>query len=175
MKEITYHYPGERAEDLRLGDFLLTRSENWYGKAIRFGQWFNSRRNVGVNHAVLCAGGSRISEATADGIVPGLIDKYDDQYYAIVRMEVPQHDAEQIAKYINYSETGRVKYGWLTIASLAMTMGAGSQINFGVNGTLICSGYVAMALLRAGEVFDVDANFVTPADLAVKYSVFLRI
>ncbi len=174
MHDITYHGPGNRAVGLEVGDFILTRGENWYSKAIRFGQGFNRRVRNGpvteINHAALSVGGDGLSEALSDGIVRTNLEKYDDFYYAAIRLDLPYSDQLQIMRYVDASETGQVKYGWLTIVSLALTMATGCNLNFGVNGTMICSGYVGQALVRAGEIFEhTDANFVTPADLVEKY------
>ena len=63
----------------------------------------------------------------------------------------------------------RAKYGFVTLASLALTMLTGSKLTFFVDGRYICSGFVARAMERTGTLFDRDPVHITPADLAKYY------
>ena len=65
----------------------------------------------------------------------------------------------------------RAKYGWLTIASIALTVLTGSKFTFFVDGEFICSGFVARAMERTGAIFTRDPVHITPADLAKYYNV----
>jgi hypothetical protein len=68
------------------------------------------------------------------------------------------------------------RYGFMTIASVALTLLTGTKLRFGLDGTEICSGAVAYALTRANVDMGQDAEFSTPADcyavaLAQKWAV----
>ena len=63
----------------------------------------------------------------------------------------------------------RTQYGWLTIASIVLTLLTNSKLVFGMVGTAICSGFVAQALVRTGIIFDKPPSNMMPADLAQKY------
>jgi hypothetical protein len=63
----------------------------------------------------------------------------------------------------------RTQYGWLTIASIILTLLTNSRIVFGMIGTAVCSGFVAEALVRTGIIFDKPPSHMMPADLAQKY------
>ncbi len=65
----------------------------------------------------------------------------------------------------------RTEYGWPTILSIILTLLTGSRLVFGMAGTAICSGFVAEALVRAGEIFDKPPSHMLPADLASHYEI----
>ncbi len=63
----------------------------------------------------------------------------------------------------------RTEYGWLTIASIILTLLTSSRFVFGMVGTAICSGFVAEALVRTGIICEKPPSHMMPADLAKMY------
>ncbi len=172
--EVTYHRPGETAENLQVGDFLLTYGTHRNAKIIQFGQgWEHGFNNPVryVNHAVLCLGGSELAESLADGVVETDISSYHNSNYAIVRTNLNEHDQKQILDYSYSVLTEKYGYGWLQIGSIAFSMLTGFKIFFGVSETEICSGFVAGALRSGGFIWPKPSTHMTPADLALCFDV----
>ena len=78
-------------------------------------------------------------------------------------------DRDQVVEFARYCRDHQ--YGYLTIVSLTLSLATGSRLSFGVDGQEICSGLVARALERAGEIFPEEPWHATPAGLAKFYGV----
>lgn len=59
------------------------------------------------------------------------------------------------------------EYGYLTIASLSLSLMTGTNLEFGNRGTMICSGLVA-ACANEPE-WRADPSHITPAEVAMKW------
>lgn len=161
------------------GDFILTRGDTWYAAAIRFGQALTGtdKRYCRVNHAALIVSGDGdILEALANGITPGNLSKYHDNDYIVVRLkpEVTNDWARiNMMRFANHAKNS--KYDWIDIFSICLTvLTAGRfKIMFGTANRMICSAFVATALLRTGFVFEKDANHIMPSDLAEIFEAIL--
>jgi hypothetical protein len=175
MPITTEFYPeNQTAEEMHEGDFLLTRGDYLVSRLIRFGQRLrHEERYAQWNHAVLVLSkDGRIAEALSKGVVENHISKYHGKRYYLVRLQgVRDEDRNQMMAFAAsvLESSDRTEYGWLTIASIILTLLTSSRLVFGMAGTAICSGFVAEALVRTGIIFDKPPSHMMPADLAKKY------
>lgn len=177
--------PGTEPESWNPGDLLLTHSpDGLFGPLIRFGQrlryrsereqpyaWFN---HVAVIVTPFPDGSPRLAEALSRGVALTEATRYDAQWFAYVDVDASDTDRAQILAYAERVAELRPSYGWLQIASIALSLLTGARLNFGVNGTEICSAFAAKSLRPAGYWWErrgrvVDETYLTPADLAVSF------
>jgi hypothetical protein len=156
------------------GDFLLTRGHGPVSRMIRFGERLRihgeDRRYAWFNHAALVVSvDGDLVEALGSGVVRSHASKYRERDYVVVRTHANPHDVRQVLAFAEWVVQRRAKYGFVTLASLALTMLTGSKLAFFVDGRYICSGFVARAMERTGTLFDRDPVHITPADLAKYY------
>ncbi len=194
---VTYHNPGQPALDVAPGDIILTHSTFWAGRIIRFGQrlrWRGARKWAAHwNHCALVVEGDSITdrrsypnggemyvlrpawivEALGNGVERTCLNKYDDTEYAVVHMEVDAYplDTEQVLEFAHSVLSKRTHYGYWELLSLAGTLLTPKFLNFSTPGTMICSGFVAQALTRAGIIWAVDPTYAMPADIAEQFLV----
>lgn len=158
----------------RAGDFLLVKSSaKWYTRSgfldacIRLGDKMKMRREGTYtpfadqwSHAVCISEGSLI-EALGHGVVRSPYSKYTEYLYVDSKLTDEQREL-----FVQTAEANvGMKYGFLTIASLALTMLTGTKIRFNRSGEVICSGLVAACL--GLPKWRTDPSFVTPSDLAL--------
>jgi uncharacterized protein YycO len=166
--------PGTQLKDPRPGEFILTHQRAWTSRCIQWGQRLRfhgrNRRYTYWNHAALIinAKGDLI-EALGSGVVLSNIAKYAPGEYHVVRVQATAADRAQAVAFAQ-SCLGQ-QYGRLTILSIALALLTGGRLSFGLDGQHICSGLVARALERIGEIFDRTPSHITPADLAMHYRV----
>lgn len=168
--------PGYSAETWTPGDFILTHGDSLMSTLIRFGERLrihgDDRRYAWFNHAALVTDSTgEIVEALGRGVVRTNANKYLSKDYAVVHSGADTHDVKKILTFADWVISHRAEYGWLTIASLAITMLTGAKFTFFIDGEFICSGFVARAMERTGAIFTRDPVHITPADLAKYYSV----
>jgi hypothetical protein len=175
MSTTVEFYPeSQTADEMREGDFLLTHGDYLVSRLIRFGQRLShEERYARWNHAVLVLSkDGRIAEALSQGVVETHVSKYEGKDYYLVRLQgVSDEDRGQMMAFANsvLSSPDRTEYGWLTIASIILTLLTTSRFVFGMVGTAICSGFVAETLVRTGVIFEKPPSHMMPADLAKKY------
>lgn len=170
--------PGQHTVDLSPGDFILTHQNGIIYSLIRFGQRLRFRgadRSFAFwNHAALVVHSmGDIIEAHPRGVrKANLYKEYNDKEYTVVKQtDITDRDREQMIKFAE-SCVGQ-QYGFLTILSLGLWCIFGGKFNFSLDGTEICSGLVARALERNGEIFSRDPCREMPADLARHFQVKL--
>jgi hypothetical protein len=114
-----------------------------------------------------------IAEALSNGVVRNHISRYTPPACYLVKINASDEDRSQMMALAEavLTDCDRTEYGWLTILSIILTLLTGSKLVFGMVGTAICSGFVAEALVRAGEIFDKPPSHMMPADLAMHYNV----
>jgi uncharacterized protein YycO len=169
--------PGKSVPDPKPGDFVLTRGQGWTSVMIRVGERLRyrgeDRRFAYWNHTALFTdenGG--IIEALGSGVRAGNISKYTPIDYDVVRLDsVSDEDRQHEVAFAQDCAAKHVKYGYLTILSIAFSLLFGGRLGFGIDGQEICSGLVARALERTGEIFEEDPWHMMPADLAQAYEV----
>ncbi len=112
-----------------------------------------------------------IVEAQGRGVVRDHVGKYTEKHYVVEHTGADPEDVKKILRFAAWGADNRAHYGYLTIASRALTMVTGAKFTFFVDGEFICSGFVARAMERTGAVFNRDPVHVMPADLAKYYQV----
>jgi len=174
IEGVQRYRPGERVIGPRHGDFVLIHGSHWTSWLIQAGQAFryhgDSRRYTYWNHAAIFSDDTgHIIEALAAGVVERHISVYDAADYQVVFLRMADLDREQVVAFARHCRDQ--EYGYLTIASLALSLVTGSKLTFGVDGQEICSGLVARSLERAGEIFAEEPWHATPAGLAKFYGI----
>jgi|SRR5579862_3401304 len=162
-------YPaGAEEPDPRPGDFLLTHAYAWTSRLIRFGEglrYRNTNRQFAYwSHAVaIVSTDGAIIEALGSGVTAGHLSKYAGTDYVYVRIQSTDEDRAEMTAFAE-AQVGE-QYGFLTIASIAISLLTTGRLRFQLAGTEICSGLVARMLERGVYTWDVPAS-VMPADLA---------
>jgi hypothetical protein len=172
---------GEAAVRFEPGDFLLTHSDKWTSKLIRFGQRLrihgDDRKYTYWNHAALIVSdGGGLIEALGPGVSRTDLSKYLGTEYHLVRIGAGPEDRRQAVAFAEWAAgepdgEGRQRYGFLTVVSIAYTALTGGKFTFGIEGRAICSGLVARAMERTGAIFNRTPTHIMPADLAKYYTV----
>jgi hypothetical protein len=170
---VNYYPPGEEAQELRRGDFLLTHGGYTTSRLIQFGQSLRYPPEYAYyNHAALVhTDDGWLAEALGSGVGTTHIDRYAPHEYTLVRIEASEEDRVQIARFATAVVAARWQYGWLTVIGAALAGLTGSSLVIGKVGTAICSGFVAEALTRAGYVFAKPPAYMAPADLAMYFDI----
>lgn len=170
-----YHAPGDPLPQASFGDIILTHSTFWSGRIIRFGQRLRFRKNRKVyaqwNHAILVTGPSTIVEALGHGVTENPLSKYQGTEFVLIPTNVTPTDRSQILAFSNSVLEKREKYGYVEILSLGLTLLIPLPIQFGSPDTMICSGFVASALTRAGLIWDQTPEYMMPADIAEHFEI----
>lgn len=164
---------GTEAATPEPGDLILTHNPYWTSRIIRFGQRLRyDRAHAFYNHvAVVYDSRGTIVEALGGGVEKRHISVYRDTPYYVVRVGAGSGDRRQVVNFLDAVLDAKWRYGFLTIASVALTLLSGYSVVFARSGTAICSGLAAEALTRCGEIFDKPPAFVIPADLARHFGV----
>lgn len=163
---------GDEVHKPKPGDFFLLHRNKVVARLIQFGQRFRyNKEESWWNHCgVFIDEDGGIAEALVrDGITFGNIDKYKSEEYIVVRVEASDEDRAQMLKFCKWAEHKR--YGMLTNIGLAVWCILGGKFDISLDGTLICSGFVARTLERAGYIFEREPSHEMPADLARHFKV----
>lgn len=173
---VTRYAPGAEPERWRPGDFLLTRGNSFTAKLIRFGQALRvhgaDRRYTYWNHAALVVDADGLLvEAEGTGVRFNPVSKYRGHTYHLVEIEASDSDRHQVAAFGRWAAQEQSRYGFVTIASVSLTLLTGAKFSFFIDGQFICSGLVARAQERTNALFNRDPAHMSPADLAKFYQV----
>lgn len=163
---------GNTVEKPKPGDFFLIHRRKFFSKLIQFGQGLRyTKEEAYWNHCgVFVNEDGDIAEALVHyGITFDHIDKYKDEEYIVVKVEASDSDRQQMLKFVEWSK-GK-KYGLLTDITLAIWCLVGGKYDVSIDGTMICSGFVARTLERAGYIFSREPSHEMPADLARHFKV----
>jgi len=174
IEGVQRYRPSERVINPRRGDFVLIHGSHWTSWLVQAGQAFryrgDSRRYTYWNHAAIFSDDAgHIIEALGAGVVERHISVYDPADYHVVFLRMADLDRDQVVAFARHCR--EQQYGYLTIASLALSLVTGSRLSFGMDGQEICSGLVARSLERAGEIFPEEPWHATRAGLAKFYGV----
>jgi hypothetical protein len=163
--------PGETAATFDRGDFVLVAGTHFTSRLIRFGQRLRlrgaDRRFVKWTHAALVVdrdGG--LIEAVGTGVRRWHLDRYRDDDYVVVQIDCSEEDRDEVVRFAEWALRNRSPYSRLQTVSMGLSMLTGSRLTFFIDGQFVCSGLVARALERTGNIFDRDAAHMAPADLA---------
>jgi hypothetical protein len=169
--------PGASIQNPKRGDFVLTRGHDWASSMITVGQWLryhgeNERFAYWTHTALFTDENGGIIEALGSGVMDGNISKYTPIDYTVVRIEgVSDQDRQHEVGFAQDCRDKNAEYGYTTIISIALSLLCGGRFGFGIDGQEICSGLVARALERTGEIFEREPWHMMPADLAQWYQV----
>src|SRR5438445_9919872 len=130
---VTRHPPGDTAEDLHAGDFLLTgvKSQRIISQAIKLGELlrgFSAPFRRFSHAALVIAEDGTLAEALGGGVTRSPLSKYEPADYVVVRTHVDGHDRGQILAFAHSVLDERTKYGFVTIAGLALYCLTGAQL-----------------------------------------------
>lgn len=158
------------------GDFIVTHGDALVSKLIRFGQRLRIHgddvRFTWANHAALVVSpDGDLIEALGRGVTRSPASKYWPRELHLIRTGASEADRDEAVAFAEWCLANRQRYGWATIASIAVTLLVGGKLTFAVDGTEICSGLVARAQERTGVVFSRDPSHIMPAELAKYYGV----
>lgn len=163
---------GEAVNNPRPGDFFLIHRKKVFSKLIQFGQGIRyDKESAYWNHCgMFIDGNGGIAEALVrHGVTFDHIDKYKEEEYIVVSVNMSPQDREHVLRFANWA-SGK-PYGLSTDFSLAFWCIFGAKFDFSIDGTMICSGFVARSLERAGYIFDREPSREMPADLANHFHV----
>jgi uncharacterized protein YycO len=152
----------------------MVRTNHFVARLIRFGQRGYGPENAAWNHCALYIGNGEIVEALTKGVVRSYASKYPPENVRIIRAKprimggVDRDNVDFSMRYnarcFALSCIGE-KYGFLTIAAIAVKVLTKGKIDFNIQGTSICSGLCGRALERMGY----DWNPYDPAELTPAY------
>jgi hypothetical protein len=167
--------PGESIPEPRPGDVILIRGAGWLGKAIRLFVRMRCRRDGSHSFAHWSHAGIVVSpkghlvEVVHTGVVLSTIEKYRDQEYHYVYLDLSAADRTRASRYA-YSCL-RQKYGRLSFVLLAFAVLLGDWFEVPDRGQQGCVALIVRALQRAGITFAHRPTNMTPADLAKRFGV----
>jgi hypothetical protein len=173
--DYTHCGPGESISDPRPGDVVLVRGAGWLGKAIRLFVRMRCRRDGGQSlahwsHAgIIVSPQGHLVEVLHTGVVLSHIEKYRDQEYHYVHLDLSGADRTRASRYA-YSCL-RQKYGRWSFVLFAFAVLSGDRFEVPDRGQQGCVALIARALQRAGMTFARRPTDMTPADLARKFGV----
>lgn len=160
------------------GDLVLTHGGSLVHQAIRAAQAIRfrgpRRKFTYWNHVAVVVGKhGEIVEAMPKGVRRSHVEAYeaDARDYQIVNVGSSDADRAQMVAFAE-SCVGQ-QYGFLTIVTLLVWVLFGGKLVLGLDGTEICSGLAAQAVVRDGTIFARNPAQMMPADIAEHYRVRL--
>jgi hypothetical protein len=166
--------PGAAIPQPRAGDILLVRGVGWLGRSIRGYERLCARRKDRAfahwSHAALVVSGrGHLVEVLSTGVALTPIEKYRDQEYHYVRVELSDPDRESVRRYA--LSCVRQKYGRWTFVLLALAKLLGGGLRVPDRGQQGCVSLIVRALQRVGVSFERRATDMSVADLAKRFGV----
>jgi len=167
----TAHPSGDTAQDLRVGDFLLTgaTSRRFVSRAIKFGarlRGFDAKERRFSHTALIIGEDGDLAEALSKGVKHTHIAKYAPVDYVVVHTGVDEHDQRQVLEFARSVLNEKATYDSVEIVGLAIYCLTGAQLCIQKAGTAICSGFVSDALTRSDFIWPRPPFAMMPADLA---------
>ena len=166
MKFISYskeHFEKKKLH-LKPGNFIVTTGGGFIDRLIQFStmsKW---------NHAALVIDSKgTVIDVIGTGIRKLPLSTFSQNDYHIVNVEMSDEDRKQVVAYAAFMLKKHAKYGFVTIASIVLKILTHSRLVIKLDGTLICSEFVANALAEGGVIWDKDTSLITPADLYNKF------
>ncbi|HXW23826.1 MAG TPA: hypothetical protein VEK73_03690 [Xanthobacteraceae bacterium] len=158
----------------RPGDILLIRGVGWLGRSIRGYERICARGKDRAfahwSHAALVVSPrGLLVEVLHTGIVLAPIEKYRDQDYHYVRLDLSDAARADAARYA--VSCLRRKYGRWSFVLLAVAKLMGDRPRVPDRGQQGCVALIVRALERAGVPFDRRAADMSVADLAKRFGV----
>ncbi len=165
-------YRRQKEEIMKPGDILFIKTNHFVSRLIRFGQRDYGPKASQYNHCAVYIGNAEMVEALTKGVVRSPISKYpasDVRIMSSLKSSLRPTVCDDLLR-ANASSFARScvgeSYGFLTIAAIAVKVLTKGEIDFGIQGTSICSGLCARSLERLGYNFSpYDPAELTPAYL----------
>jgi hypothetical protein len=166
--------PGEAVKHPRPGDILLVRGVGWLGFGIREYERICARGKdrafVHWSHAaVVVSSVGHLVEVLQPGVVLSWIEKYRDQEYHYVPIELSDQDRHSVARYA--LSCVRQKYGRWAFVHLAASKLLGGRLRVPDRGQQGCVSLIVRALQRGGVTFEQPATDMSVVDLAKRFGV----
>lgn len=149
------------------GNFVVTHGNDFFDTLIHIftmSYWNHAALIVETNGTLI--------ELTTGGIRKKNIADYPPKDIHIVAIDMSNEDRKQVREFAEVMLKRHPTYGFLTIASIALKIMTMSRLVIKLDGTLICSEFVARALAQGGIIWDKDPSLITPADL---YTTFIKL
>jgi hypothetical protein len=174
MATVERYGPGEEANDLVPGDFILAHRNHPVARLISlaqkrrfrgadavFAHWSHSAMVVDTEGALV--------EAEVTGVRLNPISRYRAEEYHLVRLG-PEFTSEGRSRAVAYSrEQVGQGFGFLDMFGASLYLLFGWPVRLMRRGHEICSGLVVRALQAGGQVPQLDPLLTLPADLAKLY------
>ena len=167
---------GESICDPRPGDIILVRGIGWLGRFIRSFERmrFRSDEDRPFAHwshaAIIVSRSGLLVEVLHHGVVLSKLDKYRDQEFHYVFLDLSDADRKGAAGYA--CACLRQKYGVWSFLLLALSLLAGDRLRIPDGGQQGCAALIVRALQRAGMTFARGPADMMPADLAKRFGIF---
>ena len=147
----------------RAGDVFVATGSGLFDRIVQFGQhWRFPALDAKWSHAgIIVSDAGDTVEAQASGVRTGTLTA--DRQVRIIAIE-PEASRQKVVA-IAKSRLGE-RYGWATIACLVLRLLPPARLTFGVDGSLVCSGLVALAMEGAGDDMGDTPADTYPAQLA---------
>ena len=166
---------GETISDPKPGDIILIRGAGWLGCLIRLFERMRyrtaeDRAFARWSHAAIVVGrDGLLVEVLHTGVTFSRLEKYRDQDYRYIRLDLSDTDRKSAAVYA--CACLRQKYGVSSFLLFAASLLAGDRWRIRDRGQQGCVALIVRALQRAGVKFDRPAADMMPADLAKHFGV----
>jgi hypothetical protein len=165
---------GEGISHPRPGDILLVRGVGWLGWSIREYERLCARGKDRAfahwSHAALVVSArGHLVEVLHQGVVLAPIEKYRDQEYHYVPIELSDPDRSSVARYA--LSCVRQKYGRWAFVHLAAAKLLGGGLRVPDRGQQGCVSLIVRALQQAGVKFERAATDISVVDLANRFGV----
>jgi hypothetical protein len=166
--------PGEGISHPRPGDILLVRGVGWLGWSIREYERICARGKDRAfahwSHAALVVSRrGHLVEVLHQGVVLTPIEKYRDQEYHYVPIELSDPDRSSVARYA--LSCVRQKYGRWAFVHLAAAKLLGGGLRVPDRGQQGCVSLIVRALQQVGVKFEHAATDMSVVDLAKRFGV----
>lgn len=151
------------------------RGTGWLGWLIRIFERMRyrtaeDRAFAHWSHAAIVVGrNGLLVEVLHTGVMLGTLEKYRDQDYCYIRLDLSDPDRKSAASYA--CACLRQKYGVLSFLLFAASLLAGDRLRLRDRGQQGCVALIIRALQRAGMTFERQAADMMPADLAKHFGV----
>jgi cell wall-associated NlpC family hydrolase len=149
---------------LEPGDIIFCHRKGIVPWIIRTGQKLRNPKGSYWSHVAIVAREDYVIEALTRGVKRTHISEYSGIEFSVKKTSLQGMDTIQALNFAGQC-VGQ-KYGWFTILGIALRfLTPGRGLWFGMNGSEICSGLVAQALVRGWYIFDYEPASMTPAEL----------
>jgi hypothetical protein len=153
----------------------LVRGTGWLGCLIRVFERVRyrtaeDRPYADWSHAAIVVGrDGLLVEVLHRGVTFSRLEKYRDQDYRYIRLDLSDSDRKSAASYA--CACLRQKYGVSSFLLLAASLLAGDRLRIRDRGQQGCAALIVRSLQRAGLTFERQAADMMPADLAKHFGV----